>query len=108
MTSDKDRELQIELALLQIDAQVLTTAAFGLLAIFIAIMLVFQQQSILASDETMKSIYSGLTVPVGVVGLLFTMYLLNGINKVKKQARELKNRFAKKATELRIKEEKTR
>ena len=94
MPTNKDRELQIELAKLQVDAQFLTTAAFGVVALVVTILVSLQQLVFSPSiDSTIKTATTILSPIVGGVGLVIFAVLLSRIERIGKQIDGLKNKF---------------
>jgi len=97
---NKDRELQIELAKVQVDAQFYTTAAFSVLAVAIAIVVWLEQLLLLATPSAdWKIVLTLVILALIVIAFVVPIILLEEINKVRERIEELKVKISNPSTE---------
>ena len=89
---DEDRELQIKLAELQADIQINLTAFFGFLAVFIVIIIGFEQiYFILPREEALtKNTIMALVILIGIFVLGVASYFFKKALQARKQMKELR------------------
>ena len=99
MTSDKDRELQIELAKLQVEAQFYTAAVFGLVGIVMSVIVLFEALYFTLPPEyaLIRNEIPYLTIVLGAPSIIFTWYFLRKILEVQRRIEGLKVTFLAKA-----------
>jgi len=97
---NKDRELQIELAKVQVEAQFYTTAAFSVFAVPIAIVVWLEQLLLLAPPSTdWKNVLTLVILALIVIAFVAPMILLGEINKVRERIEELRVKISNPSTE---------
>jgi hypothetical protein len=95
MPSNKDRLLQIELAKLQLEAQLCTTATFGLVALGVSTLILFETLYFTLSSEyaQVKSVLPYSMVVLSITVFIVTGVLLHRIQKVEDRIEGLKGQF---------------
>ena len=91
----EDRELQIRLAELQADVQIYLTACFGFLAVFLAIIIGFEQiYFTLSPEEILSKIYLAISIPlVGFACFVAAIFFARKAFYARKQMEELRKKY---------------
>jgi len=91
---NEDRELQIRLAELQADVEINLTACFGFLALFVPLILLFEELYFSPStNASMKNVFALLTVASAFVLLPVAFFFIKRANDARMQMSELKKKY---------------
>lgn len=94
MSRNEDRELQIRLAELQADVEINLTACFGFMAVFVPLIILFEE--LLFSPSTsdfMKLVFSTFGVASAVVLLPVALFFITRAINARMKMSELKKKY---------------
>jgi hypothetical protein len=94
MRHNEDRELEIKIAELQAEFQFYLTAGFGMLAVFIAVMIGLEQIFFaLSPGDPMRTLIVVMVCVIGPTCWYFTMFFLKKAGEERKKIGELRKEF---------------
>lgn len=95
MSRNEDRELQIKIAELQADVQINLAACFGFLAVFVTIMIGFEQIYFsLPPDASIVRVYIVVSIIIAAFVTLFVAsYFFRKAMRARDQIKELKKQY---------------
>jgi len=90
---NEDRELQIRLAELQADVQINLTACFGSIAVFVPLVILFEELLFSPStNEPMRVVFSITAVALAFVMLPIARFFIKRAVKAREQMSELRKK----------------